>query len=301
MKSEANAVTTLPLPTVRHRFADFLALTKPRLNSLVVVTAGVWYYLGTVDRLDLIVGLHVLVGSGLVAGGAAALNQVAERDLDGTMRRTQQRPLPAGRIRPIEGYVFGTGLAALGLAELSAGANATAAIVALATLVSYVAIYTPLKRRTSWSTVVGAVPGALPPVIGWTAARGGLTPEAWAVFAIVFLWQLPHFHALSWLHRDDFRRAGIPLVAVQDTDGRRASTHALLFTAALVPTSLTPFFVGLAGSTYLIFAFLLGVTFFLLAVGFARARTTRRARALFLGSLVYLPLLWGLLVVERAF
>ena len=298
MKSEASAATALP--AVRHRFADFLALTKPRLNSLVVITAGVGYYLGAADRLDLMVGLHVLVGSGLVAGGAAALNQVAERDLDGTMQRTRHRPLAAGRIRPIEGCVFATVLAALGLAELAAGANAAAAIIALATLVSYVAIYTPLKRRTSWATVVGAVPGALPPVIGWAAARGGLTREAWAVFGIVFLWQLPHFHALSWLHRDDFRRAGIPLVAVQDADGRRASTHALLFTAALVPTSLAPFFVGLAGPTYLILACVLGVAFLLLAARFALDRTTGRARALFLGSLVYLPLLWGLLVVERA-
>ena len=290
----------MALTADRHRFADFFALTKPRLNSLVVVTAGVAYYLGAVGPIDLVLGLHVLLGAGLVAGGAAAFNQVAERDLDEAMHRTRLRPLPTGRVTPREGRAFASVVTAAGLGELAFGANIVAAAVALATLISYVAIYTPLKRRTSWATIVGAVPGALPPVIGWTAARGALTAEAWVLFGIVFFWQLPHFHALSWLHREDFRRAGLPLVATLDPDGRRTSAHALGFALALLPMSMAPAFVGLAGSAHLGVAGVLGIAFIVLAVRFAKRPTTASARALFLGSLAYLPLLWISLIVERA-
>ena len=296
MKIEAMA-----LPETRSRFSDFLALTKPRLNSLVVVTVGVGYYLGAADPLDLMTGLHVVVGSGLVAAGAAALNQVAERDLDEVMQRTRQRPVPSGHIEPKEGWVFAIALAGLGLVELTFGTNLPAASVALVTLVSYVAIYTPLKRRTPWATLAGAVPGALPAVIGWTAARGRVTVEAWVLFGIVFLWQIPHVHALAWLYRDDFRRARVPLLAVLDTDGRRTAAHALVFTMVLLPMSVAPFLVGLAGSAYVVFASVLGAAYLILAVRFAFDRSARRARGLFLGSLAYLPLLWILLVAERAF
>ena len=216
MKSEAAT-----MPAASNRVADFLALTKPRLNSLVVVTAGVGYYLGAVTP-DLAVALHVLVGSALVAGGAAAFNQVAERDIDEVMLRTRLRPVAAGRLTPTEGRLFAAALSVAGLIELALRVNTVAALVALATLISYAGIYTPLKRRTAWATLVGAVPGALPPVIGWTAARGALTVEAWILFGIVFLWQLPHFHALSWLYREDFGRAGLPLVATQ---GPRGAAH----------------------------------------------------------------------------
>ncbi len=219
MKSVAASLAAAPL-----RASDFVALTKPRLNSLVVVSAGVGYVLGAGPAVDLGTALHALVGSGLVAGGAAAFNQVAERDVDKAMRRTGRRPLPAGRVSPLEGSVFAALLSAAGLAQLALGANALAAIVALVTLVSYAGIYTPLKRRTPWATLVGAVPGALPPVIGWAAARGALTMEAWVLFGIVFLWQLPHFHALSWLYRDDYARAGLPLLATADPD-RRPAAH----------------------------------------------------------------------------
>ena len=296
MTRDAVVVT---LTANRSRLSDFLALTKPRLNSLTVATAGVGYFLGADAPIDLVVALHVLVGSGLVAGGAAALNQIAERDIDKAMTRTSHRPMPMGRVTPSEGRLFATTLSALGLIELALGANTVAAIVAAVTLVSYVAIYTPLKRRTAWATIVGAVPGALPPVIGWTAARDALTVEAWVLFGIVFLWQLPHFHALSWLYRDDFRKALLPLLAVQDTDGRRTAQHAVFFAVALVPTSLAPAFVGLAGTTHLIVAGALGVGFVMLALRFAVARTDSRARALFVGSLIYLPLLWGSLIVAR--
>lgn len=294
-------IEAVALPEIRSRFSDFLALTKPRLNSLVVATTGVGYYLGASDPMDLTAGFHVVVGSGLVAAGAAALNQVAERDLDEVMQRTRQRPLPSGHIKPKEGWAFALTLAVMGLVELTFGTNLTAASVALVTLVSYIAIYTPLKRRTPWATLAGAVPGALPAVIGWTAARGRLTVEAWVLFGIVFLWQIPHVHALAWLYRDDFRRARIPLLAVIDTDGRRASAHAVVFTMALLPMSVAPFLVGLTGPTYAVFASILGAAYLILAIRFAFNRSARRARGLFLGSLVYLPLLWTLLIIEHGF
>ncbi len=296
MKTAAAAI-----PVSQSRVGDFLSLTKPRLNSLVVVTAGIGYYLGATGQPALSGLLHTVVGSGLVAGAAAAFNQVAERDIDASMARTRQRPLPTGRILPSEACVFAVALAALGIFELAYMTNWVAAGVALATLVSYVAVYTPLKRRTPWATVVGAVPGALPPVIGWTAARGSLTVEGWVLFGIVFLWQLPHFHALSWLYRNDFRRAELPVLAAVDETGRQTSIHALLYTLGLFPISLAPFWVGLGGTTYVVGAFLLSTVFVAVAARFAMKTTSDNARMLFRTSLLYLPLLWGLLVAERAF
>ena len=287
---------TATLAMVPHRVADFLALTKPRLNSLVVATAGVGYYLGAGAAPDLAVALHVLVGSALVAGGAAAFNQVAERDIDEVMQRTRLRPMATGRITPVEGRLFAVTLSVAGLLELVLRVNALAAAVALATLISYAAVYTPLKRRTPWATLIGAVPGALPPVIGWTAARGALTVEAWILFGIVFLWQLPHFHALSWLYRDDFGRAGLPLVATRDPDGRRTARQALVPAVALVPLSLAPAQVGMTGPHHVAVAGVLGVVFLTLAIRFLSRRSETRARTLFVGSLVYLPLFWASLL-----
>ena len=283
-----------------HRVGDFLALTKPRLNSLVVVSAGVGYVLGAGASPDLGVAVHALIGCGLVAGSAAAFNQVSERDLDKAMQRTARRPLPTGRVTPTEGTVFAALLGAAGLTEIALGANPLAALVALVTLVSYAGIYTPLKRRTSWATLVGAVPGALPPVIGWAAARGALTMEAWVLFGIVFLWQLPHFHALSWLYRDDYARAGLPLVATGDPDGRRTATHAAGYALALLPMSFVPALAGLAGPGHLAVAGLLGALLLVPALRFRLRRDDRRARALFVASLAYLPLLWISLVFEHA-
>lgn len=293
--------TAAAIPTSSSRVADFISLTKPRLNSLVVVSAGLGYYLGAEPPLAPWGLIHTVVGSGLVAGAAAAFNQIAERDLDDSMGRTRLRPLPAGRILPAEARLFALVLAALGIVELGLMTHWTAAGVALITLLSYVVVYTPLKRRTHWATLVGAVPGALPPVIGWTAARGTWTVEAWVLFGIVLLWQLPHFHALSWLYREDFERAGLPVLAVLDESGGRASRHALVYTLALVPVSLTPAAVGLADTTYVIGAFVLNILFILLTVRFVIRPTTVHARAVFRGSLLYLPLLWGLLVAERVF
>ena len=284
----------------RPRAGDFLALTKPRLNTLVIVTAGVGYFLGA-EVFDLLVFIHTVIGSALVAGGAAALNQVAERDIDQAMERTRRRPIPTGRVQPGEARAFGVFLSSLGMLQLGIGATPAAAVVALLTLVTYVVIYTPLKRRTHWATIVGAVPGALPPVIGWAAARGAVTVEAWVLFGIVFLWQLPHFYALAWMYRDDFRRAGLPLMAVIDHDGHRNARHAMFFCVALLPVSLGPSFVGLTGRLYAGAALGFGVAFLILAWRLMEHPSTVRARALFVGSLVYLPLLLGLLVIDSAF
>ena len=296
MKTGAAAI-----PATRSRAIDFLALTKPRLNGLVVLTTGVGYCLGFTGRFDIVTLLHTVLGAALVAGGAAALNQLEERDIDEAMERTRHRPMPSGRVQPWEAGLFAGLLTGLGLTELAAGTNLLATTVALATLVSYVAVYTPLKRRTRWSTLVGAVPGALPPVIGWSAARGTLGVEASVLFGIVFLWQLPHFYALSWMYREDFRRANLPLMAVIDQGGRRNARHALLFTVALLPVSLAPSVVGLTGRFYAGAAFGFGIAFLILAWRFAEQPTNVRARSLFVGSLVYLPLLWGLLVIDSVF
>ena len=291
----------LPLANTPSRAADFLALAKPRLNALVVLTAGVGYLLGASDGFSLVTLIHTVVGAGLVAGGAAAFNQVAERDIDQAMERTRRRPIPAGRIQPAEGLIFGSVTATLGTVELALGTNAIATLIAIATLVSYVGIYTPLKRRTPWATLVGAIPGALPVVIGWSAARGVIGLEGWSLFGIVFLWQLPHFHALAWMYRDDFRRAKLPLFAVIETDGRRNAWHALGYAVALLPVSLLPSVFGLAGRSYAGVATGLGIAFVMLAWRFAVSRSPELARALFFGSLVYLPLLWGALVVNSVF
>jgi len=284
----------------RPRAGDFLALTKPRLNTLVIVTAGVGYSLGAA-AFDLLLFLHTVIGSALVAGGAATLNQVSERDIDQMMERTRHRPLPTGRVQPGEARAFGVFLSSVGMLQLGIGATPAAALVAFVTLVTYVIIYTPLKRRTHWATIVGAVPGALPPVIGWAAARGAVTVEAWVLFGIVFLWQLPHFYALSWMYRSDYRRAGLPLMAVIDQDGHRNARHAMFFCVALLPVSLGPSLVGLTGQLYAGAAFGFGMAFLILAWRLTEHPSAIRARALFVGSLVYLPLLLGLLVIDSVF
>ena len=282
-----------------HRASDFVTLTKPRLNFLVLFTTLGGMYIGAPEGVPAAILLHGLVGTALVAGGAAALNQVWERETDGLMRRTQTRPIPDGRLRAFDGMLFGTLLSAVGLIELGWQVNLISAAVAAATLVSYVLIYTPLKKRTSLATLIGAVPGALPPVIGWAAATGTISLPAFVLFGIVFLWQMPHFLAIAWLYREDYARAGIPLLPVVEPDGRRTGQQALLYAAALWPVSLLPALVGIAGAPYSIVATVLGFGLIALSALFARDRTTRTARHLFLFSITYLPLLWGALVIDR--
>ena len=282
-----------------HSPADFVTLAKPRLNLLVLVTTAAGLYLASPEGVATAVLLHTLIGTALVAGGAAALNQVWERDTDALMRRTRTRPIASGRLETSEGLWFGVALSAAGLVQLAVGVNLISAATAALTLGSYVLVYTPLKRRSSLATLVGGIPGALPPVIGWAAATGTLALPALVLFGIVFFWQMPHFLAIAWLYRDDYAAAGIPLLPVLEPDGRRTGRQALLYSAALWPVSLMPALVGLAGGFYVVVATVLGLALIALGAGFARERSNPAARRLFLFSIIYLPLLLGALVADR--
>lgn len=294
MRSEAVA-----LAASKSRTADFAALAKPRLNLLVVGSALAGYIMGTTDGISAVPLLATLAGTGLVAGGASAFNQLLERDLDGLMRRTRMRPLPDRRLQPLEAAIFGALITVTGLLILAAFANLLAATVALVTLLSYVVVYTPLKRRSSFGTVIGAIPGALPPVIGWTAARGALTSEAWALFGIVFLWQLPHFLAIAWMYREDYARAGYPMLPVIEPDGRSTARQSLIYATALLPLSLAPTLLGLAGNFYFVSVLALGLGFVYLTYRFVRTRAVRDARTVFFGSILYLPLVWILMIADK--
>jgi protoheme IX farnesyltransferase len=244
--------------------------------------------------------VHTLVGTALVAAGTGALNQVAEADLDGRMHRTEGRPIPAGRMDRSVGAVYALGLGLAGTVYLGLLVNTLTAVLAALTLLSYVLVYTPLKRRTSLNTLVGAVPGALPVLGGWTAAGAGLEPTAWTLFWILFLWQLPHFLALAWLYRDDYRRAGLRMLSVEDPDGRLTFGQALLYAAALLPTSLALSLLGVAGLPYFLGALALGFWFLGAALAAARRPTVPAARRLFLVSIAYLPGLLGLMALDKA-
>jgi len=279
--------------------ADFVALTKPRLNFLALLTTLAGLYLASPEGVPLGLLVHTLVGAALVAGGAAALNQALEHRTDALMRRTRQRPVPDGRIGLAESVWFGLFLSVAGVGELWFGANGVAASVALVTHLSYVLVYTPLKTRTSLSTLVGAVPGALPPVIGWSAATGEISMPAIVLFGIVFMWQMPHFLAIAWLYRDEYARAGMPLLPVIEPDGRSTGRQAVLYTAALIPLSMMPMGVGLATGRYLVGAMTLGALLMFLSMEFSAKRDRATARRLFFGSILYLPILWALLVFDH--
>jgi heme o synthase len=284
----------------RARVADFVELAKPRITGLVVLTTWAGYFLAAPDAAGGVVRLlHTLFGTALVCAGTGALNQVQERDADARMRRTQNRPLPAGRMQPGTALAFAVILALAGLLELAMFVNLLAALLAGLTLGTYLFAYTPLKRRTWLATTVGAFPGALPPVIGWAAARGSLDLGAAALFLIQFIWQLPHFYAIAWMYREDYARAGFPLLSVVDPDGSLTGRQIAGWTAVLVPASLLPVFQGDAGALYAVAAVLLGAG--MLALGFALVarHTTERARRVFRASLLYLPGLLGCLVLDR--
>jgi protoheme IX farnesyltransferase len=295
MKSGVMAV-----PAVPTRLADYLAITKPRLNFLVVATAAAGYYLGAAGEPAWSVAISAIAGTALVAAGASVMNQICERGTDRLMERTRSRPLADGRLTPAEAWVFAVLASAAGLALLAIGATPLSALVAAFTLVTYVAIYTPLKLKTSFATVVGAVPGALPPMIGWAAATDTLSREAWVLFAIVFLWQMPHFLAIAWLYREDYARAGFPLLPVTEPDGLSTGRQVLSYAAVLIPVSLVPTAIGLANPVYFAGAFVLGATYLLLGARFARRRDRPSALQLFIGSIVYLPLVWALMLATRA-
>ncbi len=286
-------------PLVRRALLDYLALTKPRVNTLVVFTTGVGFVMASDGPLLAGRLAAVLVGTALVAAGAAALNQLFERKTDAAMERTRLRPLPAGRLTPAAARAFGGLLTSAGLAGLLACCGPLSAAVAFATWAIYLFVYPPLKRRTPLATLVGAVPGALPPVIGWSAATGSLAPGAFILFAILFLWQVPHFLAIAWLYRDDYGRAGFPMLPVLDREGTFTARQALVHSLALVAVSLTPVVAQMAGALYLAGALALGAALTAFAVRLLGARDLSAARRLFLASLGYLPALGCLLLAAR--
>jgi protoheme IX farnesyltransferase len=295
------AVLVSDVALSRTRVADYLALTRPRIAVMVLFTVGMGALLAGGFALNLAVLFHVVFGTTLVAAGASALNQVLERHSDALMPRTENRPLPAGRLQPIEALVFGLLLAAAGLVWLGCTLRTPlAAGVAGLTLVLYVFVYTPLKSVSTLNTLVGAVPGALPPIIGWTAVRNDLSTEAVALFAILFLWQVPHFLAIAWIYREEYARAGLQMLPIHDPDGRHTGRHMAHYCLALVAASLLPVVSGTAGVLYFAGALVLGLGFFARAVGFLREVSDARARGVMLASLVYLPALLVLMVVDVA-
>ena len=292
----------MSLSRIPSTFASYVALTKPRITVFVVMTAFVGFVAGTKGPLPSLLApllLHTLLGTALVASGTSAFNQVREVDLDSLMRRTQDRPLPSGRISLRGAALFAGALSVVGLAELFLFTNVLTTALAAFTLVSYVGLYTPMKTRSHASTVVGAVPGALPPLGGYTAATGTVGLPGLALFAILFVWQLPHFFAIGWRHRADYARAGVRILPVIDPSGRRTARQTLLWTAVLLPISLLPSLVGTAGFAYAVGAFVLTLLFLRSSLRFARETTDGRARSLFFASIGWLPAILILLVLDR--
>jgi protoheme IX farnesyltransferase len=286
-------------PAVVGRQGAFVELTKPRIVVFILATVAAGYYVGVEGPIAVLVLMHVLVGSALVAAGSNALNQLLERGTDAQMRRTRQRPLPAGRLQVLESAAFAWALGLAGVVYLWIFTNTTVAVLAAATLGSYVFVYTPLKRHSSLSTLVGAIPGALPIAGGWAAARGGLGLEAWVLFAILFLWQLPHFLALAWLYREDYARAGLRMLSV--TDGAETTfRQALLYAVALLPVSLLPTVVGATGAIYFAGAAVLTIWLVVATLGVMVNHSPERARRLFLVTIVYLPVMLMLMIVDKA-
>jgi len=279
--------------------SDLLALTKPRVVVMILVTTLVGYYVGLTGAPDYVRMLHLIVGTLLAAGGTLALNQYSERQVDALMERTRMRPLPDGRLQPLEALLFGTGITVLGIAYLAAFVGALSAAVTATTAVLYLFAYTPLKVRTALCTIVGAVPGALPPVTGWVAARDDLSLGAWVLFGILFLWQLPHTLAIARLYRDDYARAGVRVLPVVDVDGSTTERQIVTACLALLAVSLLPTLIGLTGGVYFTGALLLGLTFAVLGGWQALAPSTVSARRVLYASLLYLPALLALLAFDK--
>lgn len=288
-----------PMVTEKTRFAVFSELVKMRLTSLVLMTTAVGFYVGTRGSMNGLLLFHTLLGTAFVAAGAAALNQLIEREHDAKMQRTEDRPLPSGRLQPGTVLVFGGAISGVGLIYLALAVNLLTSILGIVTLLSYLFVYTPLKRITTLNTVIGAIPGALPPLMGWTAARDQINVEGWSLFAILFFWQLPHFLSIAWMYRDDYARGGYVMLPVVDPDGVRTGGQAVSHTMGLLAVSLFPVLLGLVGWYYCAGAILLGGIFMVAAIRFSRHLTMTSARQLFFASIIYLPLLLGLMVFDK--
>jgi protoheme IX farnesyltransferase len=279
--------------------AAYLELTKPRITFLIVLTSAAGFCLGARGPLSYLALAHAMVGIALLSSGIAALNQYIERDLDGLMRRTSPRPLPSGRLGPLEAFFFGVAVVLAAEIYLALLANPLTALLGITVVIGYLVLYTPLKTRTSLSTVVGAFPGAMPPLMGWTAARGELGLEAWILFAILFLWQFPHFLAIAWMYREDYKRAGILMLPVIEPGGRVTAQQIVVYTLMLIPVSLFPAIVGISGRVYFYGALVLGVIFLCSSLRAAVSKSRQHARQLLLASVIYLPLLFGLMVLNK--
>jgi heme o synthase len=281
------------------RPALYLALTKPDVSFLVVMTTVAGYALGTRGPLDWLRMAHTVFGTTLIAAGTSALNHYFERDTDALMRRTASRPLPSGQLSPREAFWFGISLLGFGTVYLALATNALATMLGVATSVLYLCAYTPLKRRTTLATFVGAFPGAVPPLIGWAAARGTLNIEAWFLYAVLFLWQFPHFDAIAWVYREDYKRAGIRMLPVVDPEGTQTFREILTTAALLVPISLLPAVTGLAGARYFFGAVVLGIMLVEVCLWAAASKTNFRAKWLMHATVLHLPVLLGLLIYDK--
>jgi protoheme IX farnesyltransferase len=287
------------IATETSRPALFLALTKPDVSLLVVMATAAGYALGTQGPLDWPRMAHTVFGTTLIAAGTSALNHYIERDSDALMRRTASRPLPSGQLHPREALWFGASLLFAGTLYLALASNALATLLGILASAAYLCAYTPLKRRTTLATFVGAFPGAVPPLIGWAAARGTITMDAWVLYAVLFLWQFPHFDAISWIYREDYRRAGIQMLSVADHEGTRTFRQILLTAALLIPVSLLPAVTGLAGAHYFFGALVLGIMLVEVCLWAAAAKSNIRAKWLMHATVLHLPLLLGLLIYDK--
>jgi len=285
--------------SARERFAAYLELTKPRITFLIVLTSAAGFALGSSGSVDYARLVTAMLGIALLSSGIATINQYMERDLDALMRRTANRPLPSGRLLPWEALAFGVGLTVLAEVYLAVLVNPLTGLLGLTVIAGYLFAYTPLKTRTSLSTMVGAFPGAVPPLIGWAAARGSVGLEAWVLFAILFLWQFPHFLAIAWMYREDYSRAGILMLPVVEPDGRVTGQQIVVYTLLLLPVSLLPTALGISGKVYLYGAIVLGLLFLYSSVRAAFSKSRQEARRLLLASVIYLPLLFILMVLNR--
>ena len=291
-----NVTTSSP---ARSRLADYAELAKPEVSSLVLASTLVGFYLGARGTLDWVLLAHALVGTGLVAGGTGAFNQLLEREDDARMRRTAGRPLPARRLEPGAALRFAALLSAGGILYLALLVNGLASLLAFATWASYLFLYTPLKKRTTWCTAVGAFPGAMPPLIGWAAARNSLDPQAWILYAILFLWQFPHFLSIAWMYREDYARGGIVMLPVVDPAGTATGRQIVAYALALLPVGVMPTFLGMAGPVYFLGALLLSLGFLWFSIRAARSHSNLHAKHLLHASVAYLPLLFALLMLDK--
>lgn len=301
MKSAAlpTAAEVDPTATRRRIFSDFAELVKARLTVLVLLTTAVGYYLAASHPINSLGLFHAVFGTALAAGGAAALNQWWERRLDALMHRTMTRPIPAGRMSPRDALILGCLLSLAGVIYLTIKCNALSAGLAAATIIIYIFAYTPLKRVSTFNTLVGAIPGALPPMVGWAAASGRLDPGAWSLFAILFCWQLPHFFAIAWMYREDYARAGFEMISKDDKSGARSASQSVLFCILLLFISGSPAFLKVVNYNYLTAELVLNGLFIFAAMRFLRTQQQADARRLFLTSIVYLPLLLAALVLTK--